>query len=170
MKSREKVDVEEERRLFYVAMTRARDSLAITWCLTRQLFGRTEAPRPSRFLGDIPSDAVQGDRPVFRSESPSPRQPEAPRRSASVSSSFPSRLPGVRTVSDPVADQRTAVLPPSGVLRPEWVGKKVLHPRFGRGLVEEASGEGGDLELSIRFEGSGVRRLLERFANLQVDA
>ena len=175
MKSREKVDVEEERRLFYVAMTRARDSLAITWCLTRQLFGRTEAPRPSRFLGDIPSDAVQGDRPVFRSESPmSRRQPETPRRSASVSSSFPSRPPGVRTVSDPVsdpvADQRTAVLSPSGGLRPEWVGKKVLHPRFGRGLVEEASGEGGDLELSIRFEGSGVRRLLERFANLQVDA
>lgn len=165
MKSREKVDVEEERRLFYVAMTRAKESLAITWCLTRQLFGRTESPRPSRFLADLPSDAVQGDRPVFRSESTVSRHPQEPvRRPSSASFSPPFRTQDVR----PVADQRPKASPE--ILRPEWVGKKVVHPRFGRGQVEEARGEGGDLELSIRFEGSGVRRLLERFANLQVDA
>ncbi|AKS24182.1 MULTISPECIES: ATP-dependent helicase [Leptospirillum] len=166
MKSRDKVDVEEERRLFYVAMTRARDSLAITWCLTRQLFGRTESPRPSRFLRDIPPEAVQGDRPVFRPETPVSRQTSElpPRKVFPPPSLAPSR-PATSLRSVP--EKRTS--PPTEVLRPEWIGKTVVHPRFGRGRVEEAHGEGGDLELSIRFESSGVRRLLERFANLQVD-
>ena len=169
MKSRDKVDVEEERRLFYVAMTRARDSLVITWCLTRQLFGRTDSPRPSRFLRDIPMEAVQGDRPVFRSETPVSRDPpDTPRRQSPPASPTPTHRPKDRGAG-PVQRSSVPSPTPTRVLRPEWIGKTVVHPRFGRGLVEDANGEGGDLELSIRFESSGVRRLLERFANLQVD-
>jgi DNA helicase-2/ATP-dependent DNA helicase PcrA len=51
-------DLEEERRLFYVGVTRARERLLMTWCLNRRIFGRTTAMAPSRFLDEIPSEAV----------------------------------------------------------------------------------------------------------------
>ncbi|MHB1286875.1 MAG: ATP-dependent helicase [Leptospirales bacterium] len=168
MKSRERTDVEEERRLFYVAMTRARDSLAITYCLTRQLFGRTDSQKPSRFLLDLPKDAISGDRPVMRavpfssqSRSSSPARPPESERPA------PSRLakgPGESRPTSPFASSRDSK--PAALPRPEWVGKSVVHPRFGKGVVESASGAGGDLELTIRFEGTGVKKLLEKYSNL----
>jgi DNA helicase-2/ATP-dependent DNA helicase PcrA len=52
-------DVEEERRLFYVAVTRARERLLMTWCLRRRLFGRTTEMSPSRFLDEVPEDMVR---------------------------------------------------------------------------------------------------------------
>jgi DNA helicase-2/ATP-dependent DNA helicase PcrA len=52
-------DVEEERRLFYVGVTRARQSLVMTWCVRRRLFGRTTDMSPSRFLGEVPDDLVR---------------------------------------------------------------------------------------------------------------
>lgn len=169
MRSRDKMDVEEERRLFYVAMTRARESLAITWCLTRQLFGRTDSPRPSRFLLDLPGEAVAGDRPVVQAR-PSPLRGQAAGTvsgKAGDSISLPSAVPSLsRKVPSPSSTGKPGGPAPS---RPEWVGRKVIHPRFGPGKVEEAHGEGGDLELAIRFDGSGIRRLLERYANLRVE-
>ena len=52
-------DLEEERRLFYVGITRAREHLVMTWCLRRRLFGRTTEMSPSRFLDEIPADMVR---------------------------------------------------------------------------------------------------------------
>ena len=169
MRSRERTDVEEERRLFYVAMTRARDSLTISYCLTRQLFGRTDSLKPSRFLMDLPKDAVSGDLPAIRPVlSPERTQSNVPTRipvqnryapARSGGSSGHTRLP---SLPPPETSSRVVVATP----RPDWVGKPVVHPRFGKGVVESASGSGGDLELTIRFEEGSVRRLLERYANL----
>jgi len=52
-------DLEEERRIFYVGITRARDRLVMTWCLSRRIFGRTTDMAPSRFLDEVPAEAVQ---------------------------------------------------------------------------------------------------------------
>ena len=52
-------DLEEERRIFYVGITRARDRLVMTWCLSRRIFGRTTDMTPSRFLDEVPAEAVQ---------------------------------------------------------------------------------------------------------------
>jgi DNA helicase-2/ATP-dependent DNA helicase PcrA len=52
-------DLEEERRIFYVGITRARDRLVMTWCLNRRIFGRTTDMAPSRFLDEIPAESVQ---------------------------------------------------------------------------------------------------------------
>jgi DNA helicase-2/ATP-dependent DNA helicase PcrA len=52
-------DLEEERRIFYVGITRARDCLVMTWCLSRRIFGRTTDMAPSRFLDEVPAEAVQ---------------------------------------------------------------------------------------------------------------
>lgn len=169
MRSRERTDVEEERRLFYVAMTRARDTLAITYCLTRQLFGRTDSQKPSRFLLDLPKDAVSGDLPVMRpASSPSGSRPGSPARPPSPDRFSPARPGGGAGTHRPPSPVPPPIPERSPSLRPEWIGKSVLHPRFGKGVVESASGNGGDLELTIRFEGTGVRRLLERFANLSL--
>lgn len=169
MRSRDKTDVEEERRLFYVAMTRARESLAITWCLTRQLFGRTDSPRPSRFLLDLPEEAVAGDRPVLHNRPSSLR--ERPAGAVSGKSGHSARLssPAHTLPRNGPSPSSAGEVNGPGPSRPEWVGRKVIHPRFGSGRVEEAYGEGGDLELAIRFDGSGIRRLLERYANLRVE-
>ncbi|MHB8421337.1 MAG: ATP-dependent helicase [Leptospirales bacterium] len=171
MRSRERTDVEEERRLFYVAMTRARDSLTISYCLTRQLFGRTDSLKPSRFLMDLPKEAVSGDRPSIPPiRSPERFQSKAPERvpsqnrygpARSGASPASSRLP---SLSPPKTMSRSIIAAP----RPDWIGKPVVHPRFGKGVVESATGNGGDLELTIRFEGGSVRHLLERYANLDI--
>jgi DNA helicase-2/ATP-dependent DNA helicase PcrA len=166
LKGRGRVDVEEERRLFYVAMTRARETLEISYCLTRQLFGRTDAFKPSRFLFDLPSEFTEGDRPSV-SGSHGSRETGVPAdRSGTSSSARPS--PFRPQTGRPDAASPAEPQAPPRVKRPEWIGRFVRHARFGQGIVEEATGEGNDLELSIRFDGLGVKRLMERFANLTV--
>ena len=181
---RPSTDVEEERRLFYVAMTRARERLQITWARTRRIYGKTQSFGPSPFLLDIPPELSAGDRPEMSrrpSAGASGSFGERGGRPASFSGSGPRRGQGSSVAVEP-AFSRGASGPgarrPSlsrdepatgeihGVIRKEWIGKKVLHPRFGEGVVLDARRPDPDLEVVVRFSDGRSRTLLARLANL----
>jgi len=131
--------LEEERRLFYVGMTRAKDLLFLTYAFRRYEEIRT----PSRFLREIPKE--------LWSAVPGHRTPRAPRS---------------RRDRKAAALQETPVAPPSSLrFRP---GMRVRHPQFGEGLILESRRAGPDEEVVVMFEEAGLKRLLAGFANLQI--
>ncbi|MCL5952884.1 MAG: hypothetical protein M1509_00035, partial [Nitrospirae bacterium] len=185
---RSSTDIEEERRLFYVAMTRARERLHLTWARTRRIYGKTQSFGPSPFLRDIPGELSAGDRPEFvrapsapssagrpsgqfreggSGFSPSFGRPFRRERSASPAVEGPAsrgasgleKRPGESSPAEGTA-------PISGGIRKEWIGKKVRHPRFGEGVVLDARRPDPDLELVVRFSEGPPRTLLARLANL----
>ena len=156
--------IEEERRLCYVAMTRAEEVLVFTTSRSRFRYGKVEQMQPSRFLQETgifgsPSKETTS-RPVIM-----------PRRNAPTPSGG-----SVRPLSalKPVADSRplAGYRPPSGgkpASAPESVvaGDIIIHERFGRGRVVSTSDSGIDAKAVVDFENAGVKQLLLRFAKFQ---
>ena len=151
--------VEEERRLLYVAMTRARHRLHLSYARCRYIYGRMEFGRPSRFLDELdPSHLQYQGRAPERTRRPSPANLSAPPLPAAA----PRRLVPVPP-SSPVAP---AAQTDATQLSP---GTRVVHPRFGPGEVQSVEGRGIDAKATIRFQNAGVKVLLLRFARLQVE-
>ena len=148
-------EVEEERRLAYVAITRAREELFLTNADSRLLFGSTSRNKPSRFLGEIPEELTE------HSRSRSWKKPE----------------PGIE-LPTPAAEHRTAsmnaahqfgpaVIPGAGPTKETYrTGDRVLHRTYGEGIVLTATPMGNDTLLEIDF--SGVhKKLMANYARLQ---
>ncbi|GIX48615.1 MAG: DNA helicase [Candidatus Tectimicrobiota bacterium] len=135
-------ELEEERRLCYVGMTRAQQRLFLTSAARRRVYGVQQQHTPSLFLADIPAACVQD-------YSPQPVLAQL-RQPWSAAAHFP-----------PAA----APAAPDG--SPYAVGTRVWHAHFGRGVVQKREGEGEDLKLTVRFDEHGVKKLLVRFAPLQ---
>lgn len=142
-------EIEEERRLLYVGVTRAQEELFMIHCEARSLFGRTEPARPSRFLEDIPREMLQ-ETDVFG-------QKFAGGASMSKFSRDVWRPPVASSSST------TATSPAGLTLRG---GERVKHPKFGLGTVVGVSGEGARAEVTVVFESAGAKRLLVKFAGL----
>ncbi len=143
-------DIEEERRLLYVGMTRAKERLLLTSSRRRRVAGRYQNQEPSPFLSEIP------DRLLDVVESPIHLHDP---RVAGVERFFGAPLPtGHRVLSDEEAGER------GGVQR----GRRVRHGTLGTGVVLEVEGEGEDLRLTVFFDRAGKRKLLARFAKLEL--
>ena len=128
--------LEEERRLAYVGITRAREKLFVTHAESRRMHGTEMLARPSRFLGEIPAELVdevrprvQVTRPIYASRFNQP--------SSSLQEELPVKL-----------------------------GQRVSHPSFGEGVVISAEGSGGHARLQVNFEGAGSKWLVASYANL----
>ncbi len=145
-------EIEEERRLLYVGITRAQDALYLVHCEARMSFGRTEMVRASRFLEDIPGDMLQ-EVDVFGQELGGTGRPGHPLRS-------PWRAPVVMTTAGSNSGSSAVT---EQVFRG---GEKVRHPKFGVGTVVGLSGEGAKAEITVVFDSAGAKRLLVKFANL----
>jgi len=150
----EPMELEEERRLFYVGSTRARKRLYLSTATTRYRFGEVES-MPSRFIKEIPSELI--DRVELRTRRHYEYQTEAAK---------PLSFFG----NTPAAAQKAA----AGVhyeyegeesIRP---GRIVHHPTFGRGKVLKAEGYGESLMLEIMFQGIGVKKIMAKYARLKV--
>ncbi|SLL37256.1 ATP-dependent DNA helicase II [Mycobacteroides abscessus subsp. abscessus] len=150
----EETEMEEERRLAYVGITRAEKQLYLTNAQMRTLFGRTNMNPPSRFVKEIPEDLLEGISPVNN------RQRMAPSQSGTRNS----------YVQQPT---RKAVIRPATVATGgegiEWsVGDKAVHGKWGTGTVVSVKGEGDSKELDIAFPSPvGIKRLLAKFAPIQ---
>lgn len=177
-------ELEEERRLAYVGITRAEKQLFMTCARVRTLFGRTNANKPSRFLDEVP-DELKKDASMFgRASSRSASGGFGGRSSASSSgsgfgfrgntatrpnASTPSAgVPsggGVR-VTTPADAARTASGGASGGGSKDFkVGDRVSHGKFGVGTVVSAKGAGNEMELNIAFPAPvGIKKLLASFA------
>jgi DNA helicase-2/ATP-dependent DNA helicase PcrA len=146
-------ELEEERRLLYVGMTRAKDALTLTLAGRRLVYGKVLARTPSRFLDELPSaeletrEAEEPLRPTIFSRGPSPdrfREP-APR------SMPPSRA---RVHSG---------LPSTG---PLTKGRRVRHPRYGDGVVLSQEGSGEQMRVTVFFDRAGRKKFVAKYADL----
>ena len=139
--------LEEERRLCYVGMTRAMRRLHLTWARSRQIFGQRRLSEPSRFLEEIPRDRVTrtGGAPVALAGRAPARQNAGPASAPQTAS--------------------TAPAPDQEELRP---GVRVRHPLFGVGTVLRREGSGHDLKVMVSFPGVGAKKLVARFAGLEL--
>lgn len=129
--------MEEERRLFYVGMTRAKERLYLAYAFRRNLYGGSMPGTPSRFLADIPDHLLRG-RGGVNAVAPHPKQ-----------------APASATKRTPPAD---------GSFR---AGERVRHPVFGEGLVVSSQSRGGDEEVSVVFADVGLKKLSLAFAQLE---
>ena len=161
-------EMEEERRLCYVAITRAKKTLDISHARQRMLYGRTNSALASRFLKEIPEDCIQrkggnrlqADRPAYGSYGTGstgaygtqrPQSPQSTARQAQIKKSQKSSL--------------TAAPAAAPVMLELQKGDMVQHKAFGRGMVLTASKIGGDVLLEIAFDGVGTKKLFSKTAS-----
>ena len=154
-------DMEEERRLAYVAITRAKNSLFITYTKERMLYGRTNCNPPSRFLRDIPEELCCEDR--FEGSVPVP--------TVKVYYSESGRTASDRTRWDSprssgVSHGSTMPKKPSGDLSLQ-AGDRVRHVTFGDGEILSARPMGGDVLYEVIFDTVGTKKLMGTYARLK---
>ena len=159
-------EMEEERRLCYVAITRARERLTISYAHQRMLYGRTNACLPSRFLKEIPDSCVEY-RGGYHAEA------TAPRAAYGESSGAPSHGRSQRV--NPSVEKRKAHIkqaersdftaPASQVLVDYHPGDLVVHKAFGKGMVLSVMKMGGDALLEVAFDQVGTKRLMAKTAS-----
>ncbi|HBL72939.1 MAG TPA: ATP-dependent DNA helicase, partial [Bacteroidales bacterium] len=186
--------LEEERRLLYVALTRAEKACVFSYAKSRFRNGTMNFTRPSRFLSDLDpafldvSGAATGsvlpskqpltssgyrgqsthqDRSTFQRERPAV-QPERsfPQREASR------KLTRLTTHSqEPAATSATPEQTPAAQAQGDLaIGKALVHERFGRGVIEKIEGTGPDRTITVQFENTGQRKLLLKFAKFTLES
>lgn len=155
-------ELEEERRLFYVAITRAEETCVLSHARSRMLYGHTEFTSPSRFLSEIHPDFVTGEKvhPTFSTSIPKrtttfvPRETEHPKLKKVQPSLSESNAPVSSTIID--------------LLRTIKVGTRISHDRFGEGTIEAIQGKGNETKIQVAFDEVGVKQLFLRFAKFEV--
>ena len=167
--------IEEERRLVYVGMTRARKSLTLTRAVYRRVFGNEQQLRaslPSRFLTEIPSELVETVRGSMAEIGATRRYEPDPEYSYSPEE-FLRRVRGKPAPSAPLP-RRPSSPPVSfnrggmkrGASSDPLLGQKVRHPEYGVGTVVGVEGEDDDRKLAVTFPGRGTKKFIERYAQL----
>ena len=174
----EEKGIEEERRLVYVGMTRARKSLTLTRAVYRRVFGNEQQMRasmPSRFLAEIPSELVETVRGSMAEIGETRRYEPDPEYSYSAEE-FTRRVRGISTPAARVPQGRAAAsTTPSfgrsamkkGGQGDPMLGRKVRHPEYGVGTVVGVEGDEDDRRVSVSFPGRGTKKFVERYAQLQ---
>jgi len=170
-------DLEEERRLFYVALTRAEQRAFLTYAHTRYRWGKVIDCEPSRFINDIDDQHLEIEVPDFSpAYSPSDELREAfgggfsgkPRRfTSSRHNQKPEETPSQRKPNP--KNMKKVTLTGGGDLDLPKVaeGDRVLHDRFGLGVIVEISGSGASKKASVAFDNAGTKNLLLKFAKLK---
>jgi DNA helicase-2/ATP-dependent DNA helicase PcrA len=143
--------MEEERRLFYVGVTRAQDRLCLSHTFRRTMYGNSELGEPSRYLSDIPS-ALKVSADV--------RRPQQTRLSLGRSD----RATSPRSGRQAARRLQRAENGPDAPFRP---GDKVRHASFGDGTVIQAQRRGNDWDVVVAFKGRGIKTLAASFAHLE---
>ncbi|MBX3267225.1 MAG: UvrD-helicase domain-containing protein [Acidobacteria bacterium] len=205
-------ELEEERRLAYVAITRAERVLYITHAMRRRVYGEEMAAEPSQFLNEIPIELVEdvshgpswlsysqgGKRPQERSAyaaaSPAPRKTgnlytgKTYNSTEAIAEFFNKR--GIKPDSEAADDRPKASEPRSsgtgldklkaynagqnkasaGEGKGLVPGSHVRHEKYGRGLVLRREGSGDNVKLTVSFPGFGQKKMIEKYANLQIES
>ena len=166
--------IEEERRLCYVGMTRARERLYLTNATMRRMHGSVRYNPPSRFLDEIPGNPGAGrPRPssggsmdyAGRSSQPGPGG-FGRTRSSGDSLFSPPRRERSNAPSEPTVDYNEGQWAPDD--SPIQVGTRVEHPVFGQGRIERIIGSGKNGKVDIQFDRAGVKTIVLRYAQLRL--
>ncbi|HEX6892306.1 MAG TPA: UvrD-helicase domain-containing protein [Chryseolinea sp.] len=159
-----RADLEEERRLFYVAITRAQKGLFLSYALTRYRFGRLKNCEPSRFLDDVDQSFIKVSAKFAGLESTPPSSGYAKTLVNGIKktiSSAPTIKPSNYKAPSDFAPSDTSALKE---------GMKVEHPKFGFGMVTQMDFSGPDRKAKINFDDFGEKTLLLNFAKLKIHA
>jgi DNA helicase-2/ATP-dependent DNA helicase PcrA len=168
-------ELEEERRLFYVALTRAKERAFLSYTLSRYRWGKLIDAEPSRFIEEIdpqcinkiiPNDNYQFkplmDTSIFGDQMKVKRNLKPTHtKEKTITNPTPSQLTKLREIN---IGKTAASVPHNFVLKE---GMEVEHARFGSGIVKSIEGIGNDKKAAIAFKGFGVKNLLLRFAKLK---
>ena len=148
-------DIEEERRLAYVAITRARKRLYLSSAQQRMLFGSTSFNKPSRFISELPDETVdkQSERTAVDAVKPAERRHEP---SVSPFASQMEKLKASRPASGAQASAQSFS-----------VGERVYHNIFGEGTVLKATAMSNDTMLEIAFEKVGTKKIMANYAKIK---
>jgi DNA helicase-2/ATP-dependent DNA helicase PcrA len=179
-------ELEEERRLFYVALTRAEQQAYLSYANTRYRWGKLTDAEPSRFLeeidasyleyltpkrleprtnnfvdsnlfeDDIPKDRIRYRKPISRSKTSVRKQPSETVKKSLVKPPSNFKKVSATNTSGNLFDSKITV------------GNFVEHQRFGKGEVLKMEGTGGDVKAEIRFEKQGIKKLILKFSKLKV--
>ncbi|MFO1345506.1 MAG: 3'-5' exonuclease [Rhodocyclaceae bacterium] len=152
--AQEREGLEEERRLMYVAVTRARKRLYLSWAQTRMLHGQTRYCVASSFFDEIPDELLRRINPVTVAQSSRPTY-EAPR--AGGGWSRPAAASGTGEVSG---------RPQGGLPNGLKIGMNVQHAKFGMGVIVSAEGRGAEARVQVNFMDAGMKWLLLEYAKL----
>ena len=171
-------ELEEERRLFYVALTRAEKTCHIGYARERFRNGRTEFSRPSRFVRELPKELVTFDSGLSSHASPWDRPKAVRPTGGDLPTDFSDRPVFHATPSVPSTPSRRVFIErrEAGDAPEEKhthigalaVGGRVLHKRFGAGVINELEGWGDNAKATVTFDTGETKKLLLRFAQLEV--
>ena len=166
-------DVEEERRLAYVGITRAEQKLFLTNAYSRLLYGRTQTNRPSRFVLEIGEELFGSKQQQSYGHTSRESSPFVSKNSSSGSLFDKYRSKSQATAYQPKTVQPASIQP----VRKQtvdaedaaiWkVGDKVMHKKWNVGTVVKVTGEGTNQEIDVAFAGMGIKRLLASFAPIE---
>lgn len=180
-----RTELEEERRLFYVALTRAEHQAYLTYAQSRYRWGKLIDCDPSRFIQEIDDEYLEFLTPVETNYRYTPKidadifgdvDKSKLRLSKPVKGTPPAYL---KNNEEPVLDRNIRKLKPVNTASTSTgggdasnsglhVGQRVMHERFGQGLILNLEGVGADRKAEINFDVGGIKKLLLRFAKLQV--
>jgi len=151
--------MEEERRLCYVGMTRARERLFLTNARRRRIFGQDQFNQPSRFISDVPKELLESEElsPGAREWGSVNRSPAAQPQGHNLASVFASEEMNYNEVEMVPDDAEDGVV----------IGMKVRHAKFGVGTVRKIEGFGDSQKVIVWFSSVGPKKLLVRFAGLE---
>ena len=158
--SNDETDLEEERRLAYVAITRAKKNLIITAARTRMVRGETMVSIISRFVREIPVDLIEPDKEnIYIASKPSEYNGGIPASKAGKENFF--RKPyGAESPAKNISSRPKAGLN-------YGVGDKVSHMKFGEGIVTKIVNGGRDFEVTVDFQDFGTKKMFASFAKLK---
>jgi DNA helicase-2/ATP-dependent DNA helicase PcrA len=169
-------ELEEERRLFYVALTRAEERAFLSYTLSRYRWGKLIDAEPSRFIEEIDPKYINSIKPkesyqykplmdtsIFENESQPKRFFKKPSpKEKTITTPTPTQLKKLREI-DQIKPSQSDQEPLKLI-----EGMEVEHARFGTGIVQSIEGNGNDKKAVIAFKGFGVKNLLLRFAKLKI--
>lgn len=150
---------EEERRLFYVGITRAREQLVLSFAERRYRFGELVFARPSMFLSELDKETLQVTGQVMRGAGASPSRPTTPPRPQRPQGSSYSQIPSGESYSQ---------VSGSGSVPSLRVGQRVRHPMFGVGTVMGLSGVGQQAKATVQFGNGQRKQLMLAYAKLEI--
>ena len=158
--------LEEERRLFYVGMTRAEEKLYLSSARFRRYFGNAEqqVSEPSRFLTEIPQELVEDAnesrrRPAVQYQGSTYNSVDAVTRALGGGMRHPASAPSAGAKASPGRKSSGG----------KWtMGTRIRHPRFGNGTILRTEGDGDDLKLTISFMSHGLKKMIAKYAELEV--
>lgn len=179
-------DIEEERRLFYVGITRAKEKLFLSFAKRRTIFGSTSYNPPSRFVKEIPPELLDGyseameqkeTEDTFSDSGFNWRYGRKDYNNENISKHFASTEETASIGNENKFKFRTAESflanldkkkAQSSDISKYKVGQKVNHKKFGVGKITNLESEGDDIKVDIEFEKAGHKRLMARFAGLEI--